>query len=523
VEICPPPAGSEAAFHTLLTPQSVAFLVQLVNHFDEQVDELQRQRRLNKVQFEQCLPDFQIKESRNKWQVKDLPARLQDRRVDLGDITPSNTLLFKRALNSSASGIQADLDDGNCPTWKNQLQALYNVYQFVHGQMSGVPKMNTAPLVILRPRAWNMLEQNIMVGGKLIPGALCDFGLHMFHSGLQMLDSGDGPFFYLPKIEGYREVRLWNSIFNWTQQKLGLPQGSIRACVLIESILASFELEDILFEMRDHCMGLNCGMWDYSASFVSNFGHRKDFILPDRKKYVSMEKNYLKSYMDLVIKTCHAHGCHATGGMVPVVLPHDVTQRQKIIGNVCRAKQKEIQAGADGFLVFDPDLIPPLLEMWKSSTSSVNQLHVTRGNVHVTPRDLLTLPQGGFTLEGLQNNITVVLLFISAWLRGEGSLVLNGAVEDSATAEISRSQIWQAIRHQCRLESDGRKVTRSLLRDQIQAILGNLSRSRSPDECRMLKISAEILEELVLARDFPPFITTYLYGHNQFVNSKWNS
>ncbi|KAK2548619.1 Malate synthase [Acropora cervicornis] len=238
------------------------------------------------------------------WKVSPVPQRLQCRTVDLGDISPANTELFKRALKSSACGIQTDFDDGHCPSWSNQLLGLYNIYQFVHGKMTGVPLISSAPVIMLRPRAWNMPELNLMVDGRVIPGPLFDFGLHMFHNSKVMIKDRNGPFFYLPKLEGSNEVKLWNDIFIWTEQKLGLPFGSIKACVLIESILCSFELDQILFELRHHSAGLNCGMWDYSASFVSNFGDRTDFILPDRKKYVSMDKQYLKSYMDLVIKAC---------------------------------------------------------------------------------------------------------------------------------------------------------------------------------------------------------------------------
>ncbi|XP_031568999.1 uncharacterized protein LOC116303574 [Actinia tenebrosa] len=527
VELSEAPPNMHKEYQALLTPQAIQFVAEMVKKFDPQVSEILSKRQLNKLHFQQTnfLPDFVKTSSAHQfWRIREIPKRLQDRRIDLGDITPANTGLFKRALNSSACGIQTDFDDGHCPTWANQLKGLFNVYQFVNGSMTDVPPMSHAPLVILRPRAWNMLEHNMMVEGKVIPGAFFDFGLHIFHNGKKMFEHGDGPFFYLPKLESHLEVRLWNNIFSWAESHLGLPLGSIKACVLIESILTSFELEQVLFELRDHCAGLNCGMWDYSASFVSTFGHRKDFILADRKKYVSMDKQYLKSYLELVIKTCHAHGCHATGGMVPSVLPKDNNAKShQIVQNVCIAKLKEIQAGADGFLVFDPDLIKPLLQVWRQNVPTENQLHVLRQDVQVNAVDLLTLPQGGFTLDGLRNNITVGVLFIQAWLRGVGSFILNGAVEDSATAEISRSQIWQAVRHQCILENDGRKITRALVKNEIAMVTGQLikTQAKSPSDEQQLTISAQILEELILARDFPQFITTYLYEHHVFIHSKW--
>ncbi|CAH3046671.1 unnamed protein product [Pocillopora meandrina] len=471
------------------------------------------------------LPFFQPQsvEVRDKtWRVAPVPSRLQCRVVDVGDISPADTEMFMKALNSPACGIQTDLDDGHCPSWSNQLRGLYNIYQFVRGNLRGVPVMSDAPVIMFRPRAWNMFEFNMMVGGKVVPGPLFDFGLHMFHNSKLMIKDGNGPFFYLPKLEGSNEVKLWNDIFVWTQQRLGLPQGSIKASVLIESIFCSFELDQILFELRHHSAGLNCGMWDYSASLISNFGHRADFILPDRKKYVSMDKQYLKSYMQLVIKTCHARGCHATGGMAPVVLPKDNPHlRQQITDKVCRAKLNEIKAGADGFLVFDPDLVKPLIQMWKTEVNSMNQLHVRRSELMVSRNDLLQLPRGGFTLQGLQDNITVGILFIDAWLRGQGVFVLNGAVEDSATAEISRSQIWQAIRHRCKLEGDGLIVTKALVCGEIKRIADELVSQKAYNsvDTERLTMSAKILEELVLKRDFPQFITTYLYEHQAFRNS----
>ncbi|XP_068719054.1 malate synthase-like isoform X1 [Montipora capricornis] len=527
VEVSNPPTCYEMEFQTVLTPKAMKFVAELVKEFNENMDQMLKQRSRRKLHLSSSgeLPFFQPQspEVQDKaWQVSPVPQRLQCRIVDLGDISPANTELFIKALNSSACGIQTDLDDGHCPSWSNQLHGLYNVYQFVHGNMRGVPPMSSAPVIMFRPRAWNMQELNVMVGGSIIPGPLFDFGLHMFHNSKLMMEEMNGPFFYLPKLEGSSEVKLWSDIFIWTEQKLGLPLGSIKACVLIENIFCSFELDQILYELRHHCAGLNCGMWDYSASFVSKFGERKDFILPDRKKYVSMDMKYLKSNMDLVIKTCHARGCHATGGMAPVVLPCDSPQcKQNIIKSVSRSKLREIQAGVDGFLVFDPNLVRPLLQMWKSHVNLPNQLHISRADVCVSRKELLQLPQGGFTLQGLHNNLTVGILFIDAWFRGEGLFVLNGAVEDSATAEISRSQVWQAIRHRCQLEGDGRTVSRELVCEEIQRIASELicKKAKRKEDAERLLSSAQILEELVLKRDFPPFFTTFLYEHYKMRNT----
>ncbi|XP_070769043.1 malate synthase-like [Enoplosus armatus] len=529
VELSPPPSGLEADCETLLTTDSLLFLRELISTFDEAVDQVLRLRVSRKAHLDLSgdLPSFLESTTHIRrdpaWRVLPVPPRLQRRHVDIGDLAPCDTQRFIKALQSPAQGIQVDFDDGNCPTYRNQIKGIHNVVKAAHNQFPNVPHISQAPVLMLRPRAWNMVEHNMMVEGKEAPGPLFDFGLLMFHCGRTLFENESGPFFYLSKVESFMEARLWNRIFVWTQQKLGLPQGSIKATVLIENVLAAFEMEEILYELRDHSAGLNCGIWDYSASFVNKFGHRRAFLLPDRSKYVNMEKRFLRSYMDLLVQTCHRRGALATGGMAALLLPQDPLgdSHRRVLATVTRLKLLEIEAGVDGFMVYDLGLIEPMQRLFQLHTEGDNQLRRLRCDVAVTADDLLSMPSGGVTLYGLKYNIAVGVLFINAWLSGKGHFFYRGQVEDSATAEISRSQVWQWICHQTQLEDDSRVVSRRLVTDltnEVTVELGALCLSVRAK--RRLHTAADMLLEVVLKRHFPEFITTYLNQDHTFLHSQ---
>ncbi|XP_053317179.1 malate synthase-like [Spea bombifrons] len=526
VDLSHPPPGLESEFHTLLTPDAIQFLVELTCAFNEDVDKILWHRISRKVQLDLTnnYPDFALENSRIRndlsWKVSPVPRRLEKRHVDIGDTAPCKTERFHKALLSSAQGVQVDFDDGNCPTFFNQIKGIFNIYQVVYDKVPGIPPISKAPVLMLRPRAWNMVEHNMLVNGREIPGPLFDYGLLMFHTGRRLYESESGPFFYLSKVESLLEARLWNKIFVWTEEKLQLPIGSIKATVLIESVLAAFEMEEILYELKEHSAGLNCGIWDYAASFVNKFGHRLEFLLPDRSKYVNMEKLFLKSYMDLLVQTCHRRGALATGGMAALLLPEnkESEEYQSIMEAVTRLKLFEIKAGVDGFMVYDIDLVAPMQELFQAQTKGPNQLHVIP-DVSISRSDLLAMPAGGVTLYGLKYNIAVGIQFIEAWLKGEGHFFYCGKVEDSATAEISRSQVWQWIRHQVKLEDDNRTVTRSLVHDLTNEVVLQLEEAvgASEREKRRLHAAAEIFLEIVQKRDFPEFITTYLNLEHMFL------
>ncbi|XP_074530628.1 malate synthase-like [Halichoeres trimaculatus] len=537
MELSPPPLGLEEEYRTLFPTESLLFLHELLSTFDKEVDEVLQKRVHRKAHLDISgdSPDFLDTTSHIRrdpaWKVMPVPLRLQRRYVDVGDLAPCDTQRFIKALQTSAQGLQVDFDDGNCPTFFNQIRGIHNVYKAVHNQLSDTPHISQAPVLMLRPRAWNMVEHNMMVEGKEAPGPLFDFGLLMFHCGKTLFENKSGPFFYLSKVESFMEARLWNKIFVWTQDKLGLPLGSIKATVLIENVLAAFEMEEILYELRDHSAGLNCGIWDYSASFVNKFGQRKNFLLPDRSKYVNMEKRFLQSYMDLLVQTCHRRGALATGGMAALLLPQDPLSisHQRVLATVTRLKLLEIKAGVDGFMVYDLSLIEPMQKLFELHTEGDNQLQQLRHDVTVTPEDLLSMPSGGVTLYGLKYNIEVSVLFINAWLSGIGHFFYRGQVEDSATAEISRSQVWQWIRHQTRLEDGSRVVNRRLVTDLTHEVLTELSAlwpsvkeppARDLWVRQKLHTAADIFLEVVLKRDFPEFITSYLNQDHTFLSSQ---
>ncbi|KAM3613346.1 uncharacterized protein V6R79_024529 [Siganus canaliculatus] len=529
LELSPPPLGLEVEYKTLFTADSILFLQDLISTFNNAVDEALRLRVSRKAHFDLSgdLPDFLESTTHIRrdsgWRVLPVPPRLQRRHVDIGDLAPCDTERFIKALKSSAQGIQVDFDDGNCPTYYNQIKGIHNVLKVVHNQFRDVPVISQAPVLMLRPRAWNMVEHNLMVMGKEVPGPLFDFGLLMFHCGKTLFENKSGPFFYLSKVESFIEARLWNRIFVWTQQKLGLPLGCIKATVLIENVLATFEMEEILYELRDHSIGLNCGIWDYSASFVSKFGHRPAFLLPDRSKYVNMEKHFLRSYMDLLVQTCHRRGALATGGMAAVLLPQDPSSDayKMVLAAITKRKLLEIKAGVDGFMVYDLSLIEPMQKLFKYYTKGDNQLQQLRDDVILTPKDLLSMPSGGVTLYGLKYNIAVGVLFINAWLSGKGHFFYRSQVEDSATAEISRSQVWQWIYHQTKLEDDDRVVTRRLVADLTDEALMELGTAcHSVRAKQRLHTAADMFLEVVQKRDFPEFITTYLNQDHTFLSSQ---
>ncbi|XP_026331951.1 uncharacterized protein LOC113239246 isoform X2 [Hyposmocoma kahamanoa] len=446
-----------------------------------------------------------------------------NRHLDLGDVSASNTAHFVSALNSDVQGIQVDFDDGHCPTWRNQLLAFQNINLAVQGKLPGAPpSITTCPVLMLRPRAWNMIEHNILIDGKEAIGPLVDFAILMHHNAEALRKANSGPFLYLSKLEGASEAALWNEIFIWTQKEIGLPQGTIKACVLIENIVSSFELEEILYALREHSLGLNCGIWDYCASIIAKFGERKEYLLPDRNKYVNMERQFLDSYMRLVVGTSHARGAPATGGMAALMLQPGSDgsddDSKAVINKILAAKLREIEIGADGFMVYDTRIVPYINELWKKNGSTPNQIHI-KFDLDITTADLLTIPSGGVTSQGLKNNIAVSTLFIYYWLAGIGHFFYSGNVEDSATAEISRMQIWQWIRFAPTLEDDPtQRVTAKLIEKTVASFIAHAHKNlcRSNAERKRLTAARYMIMELFLARNPPEFLTSYLNDSHKF-------
>lgn len=519
------PHRLEEAHGELFTQGALEFLGDLLAEFDDDVEKLLRRRLERRLHIKQgrWKPEFRNSSEDQDWKIEELPVKLRNRKLDLGDVSPANTTNFVDCLYAKVQGIQVDFDDGHCPTWRNTVQGLYNVTRAVHARLPGAPAdIQECPVLMLRPRAFNMIEHHCMVNGKEVVGPLFDFAILMYHNAKLMASMDVGPYFYLSKIEGPNETQLWNKIFTWTEHRLSLRRGTIKACVLIENILAAYRMEDILYSIREHAIGLNCGIWDYSASIIAKFGDSPDFLIPDRNKYVNMGQPFLSNYMRLLINICHRRGALATGGMAAKILPSGkgtTSLTDEITKSVKLAKSVEIEAGVDGFMVYDLRIVDAINELWQSICPGDNQLVVLPDIERISAASLVKIPEGGVTIEGLNNNITVALLFIYHWFTGSGVFYLNGAVEDSATAEISRSQIWQWIRHRAAIEDKPDVyVTRVLVYTMLDGIISRAYKSwctSIPDRKRLLS-SKYVLLEIISAREYIEYITTYLNDSHKF-------
>jgi malate synthase len=379
------------------------------------------------------------------------------------------------ALNSGAKMFMADFEDSNAPTWENNIGGQINMRDAVRKTISytdpnsgkSYQLKNEIATLLVRPRGWHMVEKCILVDGAPISASMLDFGLFFFHNAKEKLNRGSGPYFYLPKMESHLEARLWNDIFILAQSRVGLPLGSIKATVLIETIVASFELHEILYELRDHSAGLNCGRWDYIFSYIKRLSHNREFLVPDRSQ-VSMTVHFMKSYSELVIQTCHKRGVHAMGGMAAQIpIKNDEEANKVALEKVRSDKEREAKAGHDGTWVAHPGLVQIALDEFNKYMPTPNQIHVKREDVNVTAADLLKVPTGTITMAGLKSNIDVGIQYLEAWLRGNGCVPIHNLMEDAATAEISRTQLWQWVHHEDAKLDDGTKVTAELVESLI--------------------------------------------------------
>jgi malate synthase len=498
----------------VLTPEASMLVTKLARRFESRRQELLLRRRIRQQQIDAGqLPDFlpETASVREKeWTVAPIPHDLHDRRVEITG--PVDRKMIINALNSGANVFMADFEDSNSPTWQNNLEGQLNLRDAVEGTISYVspegkryelnPRVAT---LMVRPRGWHLDERHFSVDGKPISGSLFDFGLYFFHNARQLILSGTGPYFYLPKLESHMEARLWNDVFCFAQDELRIPRGTIRATVLIETILAAFEMDEILYELREHSAGLNCGRWDYIFSFIKKFRNRPDFVLPDRS-IVTMEKHFLKSYVDLLIQTCHRRGIHAMGGMAAQIpIKNDPIANEKALDKVRQDKLREVHAGHDGTWVAHPGLVPIARDIFDANMNGANQIRVRREDVHVTAKDLLAVTEGQITEEGLRWNIDVGLQYLESWLRGGGCVPIYNLMEDAATAEICRAQVWQWIRHGAKL-SNGRPITREMVRNVISEQKNKLKGSRMSE-------AAEIFERMMTSPDFAEFLTLVAYDY----------
>ncbi len=409
------------------------------------------------------------------WRVAPIPADLDDRRVEITG--PVDRKMIINAFNSGANVFMADFEDSNSPTWRNCLEGQANLRDAVRGTIAyDSPegrqyRLSDHPAVLfVRPRGWHLVEKHARVGTDAISASLFDFGLFLFHNAAALLERARRPYFYLPKLESHLEARLWNDVFRFSQDYLNIPNGSIRATVLIETIPAAFEMDEILFELRDHSAGLNCGRWDYIFSFIKKFAHRADWVLPDRAQ-VTMDRHFLKSYVDLLIHTCHRRGIHAMGGMAAQIpIKRDPAANERALDKVRQDKLREVQAGHDGTWVAHPGLVPVAKEVFDRHMPQANQLGRLRDDVMVTAADLLQVPEGQITAAGLEVNIDVGIQYLEAWLGGNGCVPIYDLMEDAATAEISRAQLWQWAHHGAPM-ADGTRLSVDRVTSAIPRVL----------------------------------------------------
>jgi malate synthase len=452
-------------YERVLTPDALAFVADLVRRFGPRVGELltrrhERQTRLDAGEKLDFLAETASVRSAD-WTVAPLPKDLLDRRVEITG--PTDRKMVINALNSGASVFMADFEDANSPTWDNLVQGQLNLADAIRRTITF-----TAPdtgkryalnervsVLLVRPRGLHLVEKHMSVDGQPIPGALFDFGLFFFHNAKEQLARGTGPYFYLPKMESYLEARLYNEIFVRAQSVLGIPRGSIKATCLIETLPAAFEMDELLWELREHSAGLNCGRWDYIFSFIKKRANDPSAVLPDRSQ-VTMDKGFLAAYVKLLIKTCHRRNVHAMGGMAAQIPIKEDPQANELALNKVRAdKLREVKAGHDGTWVAHPGLVPVAKEIFDVHMPGPNQISVKREDVHVTPEDLLAIPEGTRTEEGLRHNVRVGIQYMESWLRGNGCVPLYHLMEDAATAEISRAQVWQWLHHKAKIEKQG--------------------------------------------------------------------
>ena len=442
----------------ILSADALAFVAELHRRFDATRRSLltarvERQARIDAGELPDFLPETrEVREG--DWRVAPVPADLQDRRVEITG--PVDRKMVINALNSGARCFMADFEDANSPTWRNNLDGQANLIDAIERTIeldTGEKRYSLGddPAVLLvRPRGWHLPERHLVVDGEPISGSLFDFGLYLFHNGRRLLDKGSGPYLYLPKLESHLEARLWNDVFVFAEEELDLPPGSIKATVLIETILAAFEMEEILFELRDHSAGLNAGRWDYIFSIIKKFRERDEFVLPDRAQ-VTMTVPFMRAYTELLVKTCHRRGAHAMGGMAAFVPSRrDPEVNEVALTRVRDDKRREAGDGFDGTWVAHPDLVPVATEEFDAVLGSrPNQVERLREEVDVAAGDLLDVrvPEGEITDEGVRMNVSVGLRYLESWLRGAGAVAIYNLMEDAATAEISRSQTWQWLRH----------------------------------------------------------------------------
>ena len=509
-------------YAAILNPDAVKFLFGLHKHFESRRKSVLSARKQVQANIDHgILPTFlpQTADIRNNdWKCAPEPQDLQDRRVEITG--PVDRKMIINALNSGAKIFMADFEDSNSPGWDNNIQGQINLKDAINKTISYINENDkeyqlneTVATLMVRPRGWHLTEKHISVNGDLMSGALVDFGLYFFHNAKQLIANGSGPYFYLPKLENHLEARLWNDIFVYAQNYIGIPKGTIKATVLIETILAPFQLDEILWELKDHSAGLNCGRWDYIFSFIKKFKNVPGYTFPERSQ-VTMTVPFMRAYTQLVIKTCHRRGVHAICGMAAQIpIKNNLEENEQALGKVRADKLREVKDGHDGTWVAHPGLVPIAMDVFDQHMKTPNQIETKKREDFIcTDKDLLKLPEGTITDTGLCMNINVGILYIESWLRGNGAAAIYNLMEDAATAEISRTQVWQWIKTGARLDN-GKIITAECYKrirneelEKIRAYVGE----EAFEKGRFTEATA-LFDKLVLQEKFTEFLTIPAY------------
>ncbi|KAL6245251.1 hypothetical protein RBB50_008026 [Rhinocladiella similis] len=516
------------SYRKILTPEATAFLALLHRTFNSTRKELLKRREVRQQELDRgVLPDFlpetkHIRDS-DSWKGAPPAPGLVDRRLEITG--PTDRKMVVNALNSNVWTYMADFEDAQAPTWDNQVSGQANLYDAIRKQVDFKQgekeyKLRTdrvLPTLIARPRGWHLEEKHFTVDGEPMSGSLFDFGLYFFHNAFELVKRGTGPYFYLPKMESHLEARLWNDVFNLSQDYIGMRRGTIRGTVLIETILAAFEMDEIIYELRDHSAGLNCGRWDYIFSFIKKFRQNPQFVLPNRDD-VTMTVPFMDSYVRLLIKTCHRRGVHAMGGMAAQIPIKDNPEaNDKAMDKVRQDKLREVRAGHDGTWVAHPALAAIAAEVFNKHMPTPNQMFKRREDVYVTKNDLLnTNMPGSVTEDGIRKNLNIGLGYMEGWLRGVGCVPINYLMEDAATAEVSRSQLWQWVKHGVKT-AEGKTVDKAyalkLLKEQADELA-----SKAP-KGNKFQLAARYFEGQVTGEDYADFLTSLLYNEITTVGS----
>ena len=517
-------SDNAGAYSDVLTPDALLFLADLERRFGPQRRILLENRRLQQERFDDGEMPSQLLETqhvRNSvWEVAPCPPALQDRRVEITG--PVDRKMMINALNSGAKMFMADFEDASSPTFENMMSGQVNMRDFARQQLALTTEKKSYALneetatMLVRPRGWHLEEKHITVDGKPMSASLCDFGLHIFHNGKLLAESGKGPFYYLPKIESYLEARLWNDVFNFSQAVLDIPNGTIKSTVLIETLPAAFQMEEILYTLRNHITGLNCGRWDYIFSYIKTLRNHSQFVLPERAQ-VGMDRAFLSAYASRLVEICHKRRAHAMGGMAAQIpVKNNPAANDAAFAKVRGDKLREAKIGHDGTWVAHPDLVPVAMEVFDEVMPAKHQIHKKQQTLRISDVDMIAPHTGTITEAGVRTNIEVGIRYIAAWLCGRGAVPIHNLMEDAATAEISRTQIWQWLRHGASVEMEGgfsetltARLYERLFNEEIKALQTELG----ADDYKAGRFveAADIFTQTATASELPEFLTIPAY------------